>query len=61
MDKDLEMYKNAITKHLKYKHNLSNEEIEKLIIEYNIDEIAKNSPNHFYYESPQYWAEFLIS
>lgn len=60
MDTDLEMYKNAITKYLKSKHNLSDDGIQMLMHEYDIDGLAKVFPNYFYYESPEYWAEFLV-
>lgn len=61
MGKGAKMYKSAITKHLKSKHNLNDAEIEKLLLEYDVDGLEKNFPNYFYYESPEYWAEFLIA
>lgn len=59
-DKKFQLYKKVITNYLNEIYNLNYEQINNLIELYDLSKLAKDNPEYFYYNSPVYWAEYLI-
>lgn len=61
MAQDFESYRKAIFAYLQSTYNYEEALVHNLLTLYNLEEMAKTRPEHFYYQSPEYWAEFLLS
>ncbi len=61
LDLEFDKYLENVKSVLIHKYNLSNQGAYGMLVEYEfLSSIYKDNPNHFFYYSPLYWADYIM-
>jgi len=56
-----ELYLKGISDELMSRYKLTNKEIQNLFEEYSFYELIDENEDYFFYQSPEYWVDYLVS
>lgn len=56
-----ELYMKKICSELIKRYNMEEQEIKNLLETYSFDELINENEDYFFYQSPEYWVEYLVS